>query len=92
MGPERTSGFLKAIAFLDFLVRLAATGALYGVLIVLLNILNEIRRMSGDNFYWNVVLSNRDTVAGFRVALVSLYSDAMGQPSNPIWIQSGNRG
>ncbi|RYP80256.1 hypothetical protein DL769_002558 [Monosporascus sp. CRB-8-3] len=84
MSSERTSRFLKVMTFLDFLVKLAATGALYGILVLLLNILNEIRRMNSDGF-WNVAVDTTDT---FRVALVADWTDAIGGADSPIAIRS----
>lgn len=57
---ERTSTFGKVAAILDIFVKLAAVGALYGILVILHLLLNEWRRMNGNNFHWDVHV--QDTV------------------------------
>ncbi|KAM0427820.1 hypothetical protein ACHAPT_007277 [Fusarium lateritium] len=57
--PEKSSSFLKVIAFFDFLVKLAATGALFGILVILLRISTHLGDIASGELPLVVRISQR---------------------------------
>lgn len=53
-GRAATSTFLKTVAILDLIVKVAGVAALYAILSLLVKIHFEISRQNGNNFFWNV--------------------------------------
>ncbi|KAL9941862.1 hypothetical protein D7B24_002820 [Verticillium nonalfalfae] len=93
----RASGGSKILAFLDIIVKLAATGALIGILVMLLKINdNLIKVVDGDDTInvglrysgstplpINAVLEN-----GFSPVRVDIESNLGDGPGRPVWIRN----
>ncbi|KAM0205837.1 hypothetical protein ACHAPQ_008680 [Fusarium lateritium] len=83
-----SSGFLKLMAFLDLIVKLAATGALFGILVLLLQLNNKFDNMSSSSRALRVQISDANPLQ-----IVPAYSSQFqvqmtnGQ-SNPVWFKA----
>ncbi|CRK16503.1 hypothetical protein HYQ45_002347 [Verticillium longisporum] len=93
----RASGGSKILAFLDIIVKLAATGALIGILVMLLkindtlvkvvdgdNVINVGLRYSGSSpLPISAVLEN-----GFSPIGINIESNLGEGPGRPVWIRN----
>ncbi|RSL85199.1 hypothetical protein CEP51_003494 [Fusarium floridanum] len=66
--PEKSSSFLKVIAFFDLLVKLAATGALFGILVILLRISSRLGDITSGDTPMVVRISQQYDSTPIRVA------------------------
>ncbi|EEY19419.1 predicted protein [Verticillium alfalfae VaMs.102] len=93
----RASGGSKILAFLDIIVKLAATGALIGILVMLLKINdNLIKVVDGDDTI-NVGLRYSGSTPlpinavfenGFSPLRVDIESNLGDGPGRPVWIRN----
>ncbi|KAM0330665.1 hypothetical protein ACHAQA_003617 [Verticillium albo-atrum] len=94
----RSSGGSRFLAFLDLIVKLAATGALIGILVLLLKINENLTKVIvGDNTI-NVGVAQRggssafsiDAILRTSVAPISVNIDNPGGQTSgsPVWIRN----
>ncbi|KAF4958500.1 hypothetical protein FSARC_11001 [Fusarium sarcochroum] len=88
---KNSSGFLKFLAFLDVLVKLAGVGALIGILVLLVQFNNKFDKiLSGDDVF-RVRLDQGAYSNPVRVAPASSNSfdvNMINGQSNPVWFKA----
>lgn len=91
--PAKSSGFLKATSFLNFLVNLISMGALIGVLVLLVRVNSTLGKMQ------TIMADGRQTVeisqGGYgtepvEVRLVDSLRSGIGSSSNPIYVRGSS--
>ncbi|KAF4986150.1 hypothetical protein FDECE_16105 [Fusarium decemcellulare] len=92
-----SSGFMKVIAFFDLLVKMAAAGALIGILVLLVQINGHIKDIASgeevvrvsllDSTPINVAMQPGNGGGSFSVSVVDAAGDSLG---NPLYIRSAD--
>ncbi|KAF4966131.1 hypothetical protein FZEAL_10686 [Fusarium zealandicum] len=75
-----SSGFLKVIAFFDLLVKLAATGALFGILVLLMQINKNLKNIASGDEALSVRISQQYSSTPIQVAV------SQGVSSGPLMV------
>ncbi|KAF4339227.1 hypothetical protein FBEOM_6847 [Fusarium beomiforme] len=87
---KQSSSFLKVIAFFDLIVKLAATGALIGILIMLVQFNNNFKKLFNGDRSLPVRLSDAAPLQ-VRPAYGSYFDVQMtNNANNPVWFKVDN--
>ncbi|KAF4998431.1 hypothetical protein FGRMN_3167 [Fusarium graminum] len=83
----KSSGFLKFIAFLDLVVKLAATGALIGILVMLVKFDGKFSKILNGREFLQVRIS--DSPIRVASAYASQFQVEMtNNRNNPVWFRA----
>lgn len=85
---KQSSGFLKLMAFLDLVVKLAATGALFGILVLLLQLNGKFDKVLDGTEALRIRLSDANPLR-----IVPAYSSQFevqmtNNQNNPVWFKA----
>ncbi|KAM0550595.1 hypothetical protein ACHAPJ_008853 [Fusarium lateritium] len=88
---EKSSGFLKFVAFLDVLVKLAGVGALIGILVMLVKFNDKFDKLLNAEEVFSVRIDQPAYSSPLRIAPASANSfdvNMINGPSNPVWFKA----
>ncbi|KAJ4247789.1 hypothetical protein NW762_012998 [Fusarium torreyae] len=88
---EKSSAFLKFVAFLDVLVKLAGVGALIGILVMLVKFNNKFDKILGAEEVFRVRIDQPAYGSPLRIAPASSNSfdvNMINGQSNPVWFKA----
>ncbi|KAM0355209.1 hypothetical protein ACHAPU_001075 [Fusarium lateritium] len=84
---NKSSGFLKFIAFLDLVVKLAATGALIGILVMLVKFNGKFDKILNGREIFQIRISD------FPIRILPAYTSQFqvqmtNNANNPVWFHA----
>ncbi|KAF9766218.1 hypothetical protein IL306_001400 [Fusarium sp. DS 682] len=87
---KQSSGFLKVIAFFDLLVKLAATGALIGILIMLVQFNNNFKKLFNGDRSLPIRISDGAPLRVAPAYASSFDVHMTNNAKNPVWFKVDN--
>lgn len=85
---KQSSGFLKFIAFLDLVVKLAATGALFGILVLLMQLNNKFESMLDGSEALRIRVSDAAPLQIIPAYTSQFQVQMTNNQNNPVWFKA----
>jgi hypothetical protein len=85
---KHSSGFLKFMAFLDLVVKLAATGALFGILVLLLQLNGKFDKMLDGTESLRIRLSDANPLRIVPAYSSEFQVQMTNSQNNPVWFKA----